>query len=84
MCKFKVGQKVYLREDSQFATGVTYGANPNNVIGVIISIDEDFLDDGDLGIRVHWNNGEENNYDERDLKPVVLPNHKIQREKSKL
>ncbi len=67
MNKFKIGDKVLIRKDSEY-----YGcneANPKEIKGII----DDILDDQEeigLPIRVKWTNGKSNSYGSKDLKLV--------------
>ena len=58
---FKIGDKVYLREDSEWNDGAD--SNPLNMVGVIIK----FTPEEPLDYVVEWNNGENNGYESKDL-----------------
>ena len=61
MSKFKVGDKVYLKDGF---LPLFNGANPLNVIGIIISIKDK---NNILPIKVEWKNGYTNIYNEKYL-----------------
>lgn len=63
--KFKIGDKVYLREDSRWSNG--YDNNPLDCLGVVTDSNES----KGLNIAVKWCNGHENTYREGDLKMVI-------------
>lgn len=66
---FKVGDKVYLREDSEWNIGDD--SNPLNVIGTVVKLTPDYV----LNYYVRWDNGIRNQYDAKDL--VLVSDLKI-------
>ena len=64
MGEFKVGDKVYLHENSEFNDGSNI--NPLSILGTVITYDpEDILD-----YEVKWENGTTNGYNAEDLQSV--------------
>ena len=76
MSKFKVGDRVLLREDSSFVEDdFPEYANP---LGVQGTINRNNLREG-LYIRVVWDNGEINSYTDIDLDRATIPDSKLAR-----
>jgi hypothetical protein len=76
MSKFKVGDRVLLREASRFyEEGYLDVANPLGILGTI----EKVKVKGGLPIQVKWNNGELNAYTEIDLDKATIPDSKLAR-----
>ena len=77
MSKFKVGDRVFLREDSHWVViGDKCSSNPLNVIGIVLSAMQNSIG---LGIRVDWENGITNSYSFHDLKLAYIPDSKLAR-----
>ena len=72
MSKFKIGDKVRIRKDSQFYTMYEY--NPRDVTGTI----KKFIDET-YSIRVAWDNGRSNAYGIEDLIHTRIKDTKIAR-----
>ena len=66
----KVGAKVSLSPDSEFASDWVSSGNPVGVSGTVISTNEDFDSYGD-GLRVQWDNGRTNCYRKSDYDLVA-------------
>ena len=62
--KFEVGDMVFLSPESEFATGEDL--NPVGIQGTVVPTDAAVLP-----LRVRWNNGTTNAYNEKDLLPVT-------------
>lgn len=58
---FKIGDKVYLREDSEWNDGES--SNPLNIVGVVIEL----TPYDTFAYIVKWDNGENNSYNAEDL-----------------
>lgn len=66
MKKFKVGDIVRIREDSEYYRNEV--CNPKDVDGVIISVEEGGEEHEEaFYIRVDWSNSHHNSYREKDL-----------------
>lgn len=64
---FKIGDKVYLREDSEWNDSSEN--NPLNMVGVVEDIHSELIEEDDLPINVRWQNGDINTYNCWDLMP---------------
>lgn len=64
---FKIGDKVYLREDSVWNDSSEN--NPLNMVGVVEDIHPELIEEDDLPINVRWQNGDINTYNCWDLVP---------------
>jgi hypothetical protein len=68
MSKFKVGDRVIIREDSQYYGDGKY--NPVNLIGEVFNI----WDTSPLSISVRWKNNILNHYSPTDLEFAIVDN----------